>query len=384
MSGLEDEAASFADLRRNWDEFGRRNPVSAINSGLPTDDWGEFFASGEDSVARLFEQLALHGITPGPGVALDFGCGAGRLTQALARRFDRAVGVDVAGSMIDLAERFNTLTDRCEYVLNVATDLSVFPDGSFDFACSLIVLQHMECALAERYVGELVRVLRPGGAAAFQVPTELLVALPLHAAALGGANPYRASIRRARHAGSGPTQPPADHGLVTQAGKPAVLEVVVTNESTTAWEPGHQIRLGKRWLSARDERVLEPEDDGTRVLLPGKLEPGSSVTVSVQATVPTSPADYLLELDLVQEGVTWFRHHGSPTLVLPVTVVGEVPGAGPIVPRMEMHGIPRERVAGAVTRAGGSLVAALEDHHAGPEWASLLYVVRRDRPDGNG
>jgi hypothetical protein len=118
------------------------------------------------------------------------------------------------------------------------------------------------------------------------------------------------------------------------------------------------------------------------------------VRVTLQTAVPSIPGDYLLEVDLVQEDVTWFRAKGSPTLTLPVTVTGDVPtaagsdgaAAGPggargerdeTVPRMEMHGVRREEVFDVVHEAGGSVLAALEDHSAGPEWESFLYVVER-------
>lgn len=39
------------------------------------------------------------------GVALDFGCGVGRLTRALAAFFDRATGVDISSSMIEEAKK---------------------------------------------------------------------------------------------------------------------------------------------------------------------------------------------------------------------------------------------------------------------------------------
>jgi hypothetical protein len=35
---------------------------------------------------------------------------------------------------------------------------------------------------------------------------------------------------------------------------------------------------------------------------------------------PTIPGDYFLELDMLQEGVSWFGLHGSPTLRVPIRV----------------------------------------------------------------
>jgi SAM-dependent methyltransferase len=379
----------LGELRRNWDEFGRRSPISAIDTQLPTDDWGEFFASGERVVGNLMSRLESQGVRPGGTTALDFGCGAGRLTQALARRFDAAVGVDLASSMIELAERFNPYPERCRFVLNQATDLACLGDASFDFVCSLLVLQHVGAALAEGYIREFVRVLRPGGLAVFQLPSQLLPARALADLASYG-DPYRAGIRRVRNdpaARVGTGSRDGELPVVVVATRPLIVDVVVTNLSSVAWAPEDQVRLGKRWLSADGERVLEPEDDGTRVLLPGTIEPGSEVQVTLQVAVPSRPGDYILEADVVQEGVAWFRHHGSSTLRVPVTVTPREDGSrigcngagddGETLPRMEMHGVPRTRVLVIVGQAGGAVLAALDDHSAGAEWESFLYVVER-------
>ena len=95
----------------------------------------------------------------------------GRLTQALAARFDEVWGVDIAPSMIELANRYNRHPGTCRYYLNDRSDLERFDDGSFDFIYSNIVLQHMQPKDQRRYLAELVRVLAPGGIFVFQLPS---------------------------------------------------------------------------------------------------------------------------------------------------------------------------------------------------------------------
>jgi SAM-dependent methyltransferase len=52
--------------------------------------------------------------------------------------------------------------------------LAVFEDGEFDFVCSIIVLQHLPLRrVLERAISELCRVLSPGGALLFQLPTHI-------------------------------------------------------------------------------------------------------------------------------------------------------------------------------------------------------------------
>jgi ubiquinone/menaquinone biosynthesis C-methylase UbiE len=112
---------------------------------------------------------------------LDFGCGAGRISQALARHFDRVIGVDIAPSMIALANQHNRHGERCRYVLNEQPDLRQFPDASVDFLYSRLVLQHLRPWTIKAYVAEFVRLLAAGGVAVFNVP-----ASPLDAPVAGG------------------------------------------------------------------------------------------------------------------------------------------------------------------------------------------------------
>jgi SAM-dependent methyltransferase len=163
-------------LQRNWDRLGRADPLWAIafDRGKRGNRWRpeEFFATGRQEIARLLDHLERIGAAPRDGRALDFGCGVGRLTQALAERFDQVDGVDIAPSMLALAERHNRHGARCRYHLNASDDLALFADGTFDLALSLLVLQHVENTYTRRYLAELLRVLRPGGV--------LVVGLPSH------------------------------------------------------------------------------------------------------------------------------------------------------------------------------------------------------------
>jgi SAM-dependent methyltransferase len=166
------EMSELESLSRTWDSLGHSNPMWAILTTENGQRWDpdEFFRTGEEDVATEFAYIESLGVEPRGGRALDFGCGLGRLTQPLADRFDQAVGVDIAASMIEGARAANQRGSRCQFVHNERDDLSVFGDGTFDFVFSLLVLQHMPPALAERYMGEFVRVLKSGGIGFFQMP----------------------------------------------------------------------------------------------------------------------------------------------------------------------------------------------------------------------
>lgn len=181
-------------LKRNWDELGRSDPFWAVLTWPSKRGGGwdpeEFFRTGTEVVAGLLQYLDALGIEVARGRALDFGCGAGRCTQALAEHFDQVCGVDIAPSMIEVAQSYNRHGERCRYVLNDRADLSPFEDGSFDFLLSLITLQHMPPSYAKQYLREFVRVLAPDGVAVFQTAGEPLSRPTAAAAAL------RAFVRR--------------------------------------------------------------------------------------------------------------------------------------------------------------------------------------------
>jgi SAM-dependent methyltransferase len=165
----------FELLKRNWEAFGRDDPLWAVltepsrRGGLWDPD--EFLATGEQEIGELFAELDACGIALDKGRALDFGCGAGRLTQALADWFQQCDGVDIAASMIAEAERLNRHGERVSYHVNPSADLALFGGETFDFVLSYIVLQHMEPRYAKRYIAEFVRVLKVGAVGVFSLPT---------------------------------------------------------------------------------------------------------------------------------------------------------------------------------------------------------------------
>jgi SAM-dependent methyltransferase len=163
-------------LRRHWDALARVDPYFAVltDSGKQGNRWAsdEFFRTGvaeADSDMARIRQLA-------PDLplrhALDFGCGAGRLTQGLARHFARVTGVDISGRMVDLAREQNH-DARVAFVHNPRPDLRAFGDNSFDLVCSRITLQHIAPRYTRRYLREFVRVLSPGGVMLAQVPARV-------------------------------------------------------------------------------------------------------------------------------------------------------------------------------------------------------------------
>jgi ubiquinone/menaquinone biosynthesis C-methylase UbiE len=166
---------ALKDVQKTYEEYGNEDPLYAILSRKDAKDnkWdvAEFFASGRQEIAAAMNHLAKLGVQVEKGRAMDFGCGVGRLTQALCEEFGSALGVDISYSMIESAERHNQFGDRCEYRVNTSDDLAQLDDAGFDFVYSNISLQHSPPEASSRYIAEFFRLLKPGGVALFQVPS---------------------------------------------------------------------------------------------------------------------------------------------------------------------------------------------------------------------
>lgn len=162
--------------QRDWDELGSIDPEWAILSDAARKDGGwdrdEFLATGPRDIAEALERFAQLP-SPSYGIALDFGCGLGRLTRALAGPFGSAVGVDISPSMVNGAERMNADLGNVSFAVNDRADLTeIAEDGSFDLVFSFIALQHVSSREAiASYITDFVRILRPGGLVAFQLPS---------------------------------------------------------------------------------------------------------------------------------------------------------------------------------------------------------------------
>ena len=319
------------EVQRHWDAFGQTDPLWAILAE-PEKRYGkwqqdEFFACGEEEIDRILRQVDALAFPLARRRALDFGCGVGRLTQALSRHFDQCYGIDIAPSMIELARKYDHPWQRlryelsrlwrswwsgrlgwveswpglarflrrrqCQYVVNESNDLAHFEDNSFDLVYSSLVLQHMKPEYSLKYIQEFLRVLAPGGLVIVQIPSRPMPEREL---------PYKAALRVAQTS------------LTAEAGQRLSLSVCVRNVSDWTWPT---VRLGNHWLSESGQ--LGVRDDG-RVSLPAAMKPRQETEVTITVTAPKQPGAYQLEFDVVQEAVHWFQTMGSQTVRIPCHV----------------------------------------------------------------
>lgn len=101
------------------------------------------------------------------------------------------------------------------------------------------------------------------------------------------------------------------------------IRVAVRNDGGAVWlarERGLsplQLSAANHWLDTSGNVVTN--DDG-RGALPHDLRPGEETEVTFAVNAPRHPGDYLLEIDMLQEGASWFALKGSKTLRVPVKV----------------------------------------------------------------
>jgi SAM-dependent methyltransferase len=183
---------NFERHRLDWERLAADDPLWAVltQPGRRGGRWDpdEFLATGEVEVAAMLDVAGALGLPTRRERALDFGCGAGRLTRALARRLGEAVGVDIAEGMVEAARRLNADIDNATFVVNARPDLGVFAADCFDLVYSNIVLQHLPGrSHVAAYVGEFLRVAREDGLVVFGVPDAI-------------AAPYRWQLSRRAYA----------------------------------------------------------------------------------------------------------------------------------------------------------------------------------------
>jgi cyclopropane fatty-acyl-phospholipid synthase-like methyltransferase len=171
-------------MRRDWDRRAQENARHYVATGQ--EEWTdeEFFAAGEQELQdQVFNDLEniCQGRDPKTMKVLEIGCGAGRVTRALARFFGEVYAVDISRNMVRQARRAVAEFPNAHIFRNNGRDLQAvrrrwwhrFGIGGkleIDFAFSCLVFQHIPSrAVIESYVSEVNRLLKPDGLFKFQV-----------------------------------------------------------------------------------------------------------------------------------------------------------------------------------------------------------------------
>jgi len=123
---------SLAVVKHTYEKLGRSDPMCAVLSDkrFRHNQWDPeaFYRTGKKEIRNVLEYVDRLGLRLRGGEALDFGCGVGRLSRALADHFQRVVGVDISESMVREARRHDGHGGRIEYLVNATDDLQILDD----------------------------------------------------------------------------------------------------------------------------------------------------------------------------------------------------------------------------------------------------------------
>jgi ubiquinone/menaquinone biosynthesis C-methylase UbiE len=162
-------------IRQQWESLGTEDPYWAVlsNPGRQHGGWNkeDFFRTGTDEIGDMLTKASSLGMRLRFDLALDYGCGVGRLSRALSASFQRVIGVDISDAMLAEARAANTSFDNIQFVRNSGNALPSIEDKTVDFIYSNIVLQHSPRKIQRSLLAEFSRVLRPEGLLVFQTPS---------------------------------------------------------------------------------------------------------------------------------------------------------------------------------------------------------------------
>lgn len=160
-------------MQVDWDERARQNAKHFIADGRS--DWtdADFYASGDVTVAQdvLTDMTNIcQGADPGNMRVLELGCGAGRVTRALAKLFGEVHAVDVSPEMVRLARSAVSEYPNASVHLIDGATLPALDALTFDFAYSCCVFHHISSyEVIQSLTREVGRRLRPEALFKFEV-----------------------------------------------------------------------------------------------------------------------------------------------------------------------------------------------------------------------
>lgn len=159
MTRAEDQKASaeFDEYAQSYGA-GMEDPLKAL-LGKSAED---YIAVKSDWLAARFPRL----VSDAGLRLLDYGCGAGALLRVLRTQGWKASleGCDISPGMLDAARKNWPAELGVPPTLALQRgSLTPYEEGSFDFVVISAVLHHVPPAERNSVIGEIRRVLRPGG-----------------------------------------------------------------------------------------------------------------------------------------------------------------------------------------------------------------------------
>ncbi len=148
-------------MKATWDALASRNAMHFI--ATEREDWEleSFLESGRTALRSIMEDVGVS-ISPRDGVAVDLGCGIGRISFSLAEFYTHVIGIDVSAVMVTEANLLKEKLGRnnVTFYFNDGHTLDMIGDSTCQFVFSYIVLQHVpDPHVVLNYIREMARVV---------------------------------------------------------------------------------------------------------------------------------------------------------------------------------------------------------------------------------
>ena len=158
----------FRKLKTDWDEAAQTQYFrDYIAQGFNEEE--AFKKSGEDNTNWIREFLNSYKVDWKDKVVVELGCGAGRMTEFIAKDVKHIQAIDISAEMLKrLHQRLGY--ERKIETLCIIRDYSVISDLSVDLIISFLVFQHTPEDMVERLFQDGHRILKSKGYYFFQIP----------------------------------------------------------------------------------------------------------------------------------------------------------------------------------------------------------------------
>lgn len=151
-------------MKKEWNARALKNAYHYVSTFKKEWDDKSFYRWGEIQTQAVIDRfLKDQSYNPSDKTVLEIGCGAGRLTRALASRFKLVYGYDVSDQYIQIAKEKNNHLRNIIFKVNDGISFPEIDNDYIDFVFSGWTMQHMPTKeVVIKNIEEIARILKIG------------------------------------------------------------------------------------------------------------------------------------------------------------------------------------------------------------------------------
>lgn len=162
----------------DWEKLAAENPYWAV---LTEDEFkgpatketlASFFQRGERDVDGIINMVSgvFPEFSPPFDTVIDIGCGVGRLLLPMARKAQKAYGIDISQTMRQLANKYATKAGLSNVECVATAEELISREVKADWVSSFIVFQHIEPRNGYFIINDVLQCVKPGGFVSLHIP----------------------------------------------------------------------------------------------------------------------------------------------------------------------------------------------------------------------